>query len=445
MAGLHARLSAAVGPDHVLAGPDAAAYSVDGVAPPLVARPWTQDEVAAVVAAAGEAGAALVARGSGAGMGLGNPPARLDLVVSLERLNRVVEFDAANLVVTAEAGVRLGDLQATLLAGREFLPLDPAGMASRTIGGVLAASASGPSRLLYGTPRDLVLGLRVVTAAGERIRCGGKVIKNVSGYDMIKLFLGSLGTLGILTEATFKLLPAPATRAMVAAVFPELPDAEVAIAQVLRSFLLPEALELFDPDALGPIAGTLGLAGPGGYGLAAFAAGSAETVERQVRDLGRLFTDAGAVRTGTLRGPQTAAAAAAVRDAPALAAAAAGVAVRIAVPISRTPALFGAAEALARRHGWQAGVRAHAGSGIVRATYATGGTGPEAVRDGIEALRREAEAAEGSLVLEAAPPLLKAALDAWGKPGSAFPVMRRLKAEFDPQGLLSPGRFLGGI
>jgi glycolate oxidase FAD binding subunit len=446
LAGLQARVSALVGPDQVLVGPAAAAFAVDGVAPRLVARPGTQDEVAAVVAAAGGAGAALAPWGSGAGMGLGNPPARLDLVISLERLTRLVEFDAANLVVTAEAGVRLGDLRAKLEREREFLALDPAGLDGRTVGGALAANASGPSRLLYGTPRDLVLGLRVVTAAGERIRCGGKVIKNVSGYDMVKLFIGSLGTLGIITEATFRLLPAPATRAIVAGTFRGLAPAEAVVTRVLQSFLLPEALELLDARALAPVASALGLPGASGYGLVASVAGSRETVERQVRDLGRLFADGAAVQASTLDGPGAASAGAAVRDAPGPAVTGTGaVAVKIAVPISLGPALFAAAEELALHHAWQAGVAAHAGSGIVRAAYATGDTPAAAVRDGLEALRAQAEAAGGSLVLDAAPPALKAVLDAWGKPGGGFSVMRRMKAEFDPRGAMSPGRFLGGI
>jgi glycolate oxidase FAD binding subunit len=443
---LQGRAGAVVGAEHVFGGAAAAAFAVDGVAPRLVARPGTQEEVRAVVAAAAEAGAAVAPRGTGAALGLGNPPARLDLVVCLERLDRIVEFDPANLVVTAEAGLRLEALQARLAGERQFLPLDPPAPEGRSVGGVLATNASGPSRLAYGTLRDLTLGLRLALASGEAIRCGGMVIKNVSGYDMNKLFIGSLGTLGIITEATFRLLPEPAVRASVVGVCPSLAQAQAVVTAALQSFLLPEAIELLDRRTLGGLAGRLGLAAAEGHGLVVAVAGSQETVERQVRDLQRLMTEAGAAASPRRGTAAAAAGAAAVRDAAATAVAGdARVVVKAAVPISHTCALFASAEALAARHGWPAAVSAHAGSGVVRAAYLPAGSPPEAVRDGLHALRHEAEAVEGSLVVEAAPPVLKAGLDVWGKAGDAFPVLRRLKAEFDPRGVLNPGRFVGGI
>ncbi len=444
--GLQRQVSEIAGGEHLAAGPEAAAYAVDGVAPQLVVHPGTQEQVAAVVAACGSAEAAVAPWGGGSTVGLGNPPARLDVVICLDRLARIVEFDAANLVVAAEAGVRLGDLERALAAEREFLPLDPPGMARRTVGGVIATSASGPSRLLYGTARDWVLGMRVVLPTGERVRCGGKVIKNVSGYDMNKLFIGSLGTLGLITEVTFKLLPMPATRATIAAVFPDLGQAAAVVTRTLGSFLLPEAMELLDAPALAGVA-SLGLTGSRGYGVAVSLAGTPATVARQVRDFAQVFVEGRAVKTSTLAAEQSPAAWGEIRDVLDRAVGAAErLSLKIGVPISQTLAFVARAEDLLRRHGWRGAIAAHAGSGVVRAACGlTAGTPPELVRDGIEALRREAEAAEGSLVVEAAPLAVKRHLEAWGKPGEALAVMRRLKAEFDPAGILSPGRFVGGI
>lgn len=445
---LEQRLAAIVGREHVGAGPAAAGFAVDGVAPALCVRPASQDEVSSVMGACAEAAAAVIPWGGGTAMGLGNRPARADVAVVLDRLTRVVEFDAANLNVTVEAGTRLADLQGELRKGRQFLPLDPPAEEKATVGGVLAANMSGPCRLLYGTARDWVLGMRVVLPDGERIRCGGKVIKNVSGYDMNKLFIGSLGTLGIITEATCKLLPIPAVRRSVAGVFGELGQAATVVAKVLDSVLLPEAMELFSPDAVA-------LLGPGlaldvtGYGLAVSFAGSRETVERQVRDFIGLFREAHARSTVILSAQRTGPAWRAVRNVfdylpgppPER------IMCKIAVPIGRTAEMLAAAEGLGRRHRLRAAVTAHAGSGIVRAGYLLGPEAPpaEALVGALEELRREAETAEGSLVLQAAPAALKARLDAWGKPGGAFEVMRRLKADFDPPGLCNPGRFLGGI
>jgi glycolate oxidase FAD binding subunit len=444
--GLQQRLSEIVGGEHLAAGAAAAACAVDGVAPTLAVHPGTQEQVEAVVSACGSAGAAVAPCGGGTTLGMGNPPARLDVALCLDRLTRIVEFDAANLVVTAEAGVRLADLGRALAAKGEFLPLDPAGMEARTVGGVIATNASGPGRLLYGLARDLVLGMRVVLGSGERIRCGGKVIKNVSGYDMNKVFIGSLGTLGIVTEVTFKLLPLPATRATIAGAFSDLGRAAAVVKRTLESFLLPEAMELLDARAMAA-APCLALAGAGGYGLAVSLAGSPETVARQVRDFTQSFADGGGAKTATLGAEESPAAWHEIRDVLGRAVGGAErIAIKIGVPISQTATFVAKAEAPMRRHGWRGGVAAHAGSGVIRAAYGlTAGSLPELVRDEIEGLRREAEAAEGSLVVEAAPVPVKRVLEAWGKPGEGFAVMRRLKAEFDPRGFLNPGRFLGGI
>jgi glycolate oxidase FAD binding subunit len=445
---LERRLEEIVGRAHVHAGPAAAAFAVDGVSPALSVQPTSQEEVSSVVRACADAGAAIIPWGGGTAMGLGNRPARADVAVVLDRLNRIVEFDAANLNVTVEAGMRLADLQVELAKQHQFLPLDPPAEEKATVGGILAANGSGPCRLLYGTARDWVLGMRVVLPDGERIRCGGKVIKNVSGYDMNKLFIGSLGTLGIITEATFKLLPLPAVRASVAGVFAELGQAAGVVAKILDSVLLPEAMELLGSDAVVLLGPTLGLDATG-YGLAVSLAGSRETVERQVRDFTGLFRDAQARATTTLSDERTAPAWQTIRNAFDLLPGPPPerITYKIAVLISRSADMLAAAEGLGRRHRLRAAVTAHAGSGVVRACYLLGPEAPpvEVLASALEELRRESETAEGSLVLQAAPAALKAHLDAWGKPGGAFDVMRRLKADFDPRSLCNPGRFLGGI
>ncbi len=445
---LKQRLEEVVGKAHVSDRPAAAAFAVDGVSPALVVHPTSQEEVSSVVTVCAEIGAAIIPWGGGTAMGVGNRPARADVAVVLDRLNRIVDFDAANLNVTVEAGMRLADLQVELAKQREFLPLDPPAEGKATVGGILAANGSGPCRLLYGTARDWVLGMRVALPNGERIRCGGRVIKNVSGYDMNKFFIGSLGTLGIITEATFKLLPLPAVRGSIAGVFAEPGQAAGVVAKVLDSVLLPEAMELLGADAVALLGPALCLDATG-YGLAVTFAGSRETVERQVRDFTGLFREAKTRATAILSEERTALAWKTLRNVfdllpgPPLD----RITCRIAVLISRTADMLTAAEALGRRHKLRAAVTAHAGSGVIQACYLLGPEAPpvEVLAGALEELRRESEKAEGSLVLQAAPAALKAHLDAWGKPGGAFDVMRRLKAEFDPRGLCNPGRFLGGI
>jgi FAD/FMN-containing dehydrogenase len=440
-----------VGAGHVDSDPDTtAAYAVDGVMPCLTVRPGTQDEVAAVVAACHTARMAMVPWGGGTAIGMGNAPTSAPVVIRLDRLDRVVEFDAENLCVTVEAGMPLGRLQDLIATRQELLPLDPPEAGRVTLGGLVAANQSGPSRLLHGTARDWVLGLRVVLPDGERIRCGGRVIKNVSGYDMNKLFIRSFGTLGIVTEVTVKLLPMPVARAGVLGVFQGLSQAAAVVEKVLGSFLLPESLDLLDPAAQERLEPELHLNAPGAFLLAVGLAGSQATVDRQVRELEALIKAGGGRATSLLEADSVRAWAAICNGLGATSPGAGRTVCRLSVPIARTAEMMAAIRQRAASHSLAATVLAHAGSGILRATLQPppGLPGERALAElasAIESLRKEAVAAGGSLVLEEAPSLLKRQVDAWGEPGSGFSVMRRIKNEFDPLGLFSPGRFVGGI
>jgi FAD/FMN-containing dehydrogenase len=289
----------------------------------------------------------------------------------------------------------------------------------------------------------------VVLPDGEMIHCGGKVIKNVSGYDMNKLFIRSLGTLGIITEVTVKLLPMPEQRAGVVGLFPDLSQALAAVTRVLESFLLPESLDLLDPAAVRLVAPSLGLdAAPGAFALAVAVAGSPETVARQTRELLELFA-AGGANASALPADRTAQAWATLRNVFDLlpSAGPAPILCRITVPIARVGELVAAARCLGVTRGLNPTVLAHAGSGVVWVSYQPGPGSPEgqALAEALEGLRQQAVAADGALVLQSAPPELKRWLDAWGDPGASLGLMRRIKQQFDPRGLCSPGRFVGRI
>ncbi len=450
LSNLRGQLEAIVGQDQVVAGvAGTAAFAVDGILPELVVRPGTQDEVSQVVAACARIGAAMIPWGGGTAMGLGNAPTRTQVVIQLDRVNRVVEWDPANLTITAEAGMRLAALQELVAKERAIFPLDPPADHRVSLGGMVAANQNGPSRLRYGTVRDWVLGMRVVLPDGQRIHCGGKVIKNVSGYDMNKLFIRSLGTLGIITEVTFKLLPMPAQWASMIGLFPDLAGARTVVEKAMASFLLPESLDLLNPEAVALLAPSLGIpVAPGTWGIALALAGSPETVARQDRDFAALFQEAGG-QVAPVPAGQTSRTWRAIRnlldgahaDNPAR------ILCKITVPIARTCDLVAAAGELGRRCGLQAAVMAYAGSGVIWALYlpAMDAVPGSPVASALEALRGEAAAAGGSLVLHDAPSPLKRQVDAWGEPGTGLGMMKRLKAEFDPRGLCNPGRFVGGI
>src|SRR5919197_1172126 len=215
------RLERVVGAPHVR--PGTSADAVCGVVPEVVAAPGNQEEVAAAMAAASEHGLRIVPRGGGTKLGWGGPPRGLDVLLSLERLNRLVEHSAGDLTLVAEAGTTLGAVQQALAGDRQFLALDAPLSERATLGGIVSTSISGPMRQRYGSVRDQLIGITLARADGKLAKAGGKVVKNVAGYDLMKLLTGAFGTLGVVVRCAFRLYPLPEASGTVVA---ELPDPE---------------------------------------------------------------------------------------------------------------------------------------------------------------------------------------------------------------------------
>src|SRR5512132_2913458 len=327
-------------------------FEVDGVAARFVARPRSVSEASQVLRAAAADGLAVTFAGGGSKQGLGNPPERADLVVSTERLDQVLEHAAGDLVVRAQAGVRLADLQAALAPAGQWLALDPPEPGA-TAGGVVAANASGPRRLRYGTVRDLIIGITVVLADGTVAHAGGKVVKNVAGYDLAKRFCGSLGTLGLIAEATFRLHPRPAAAAVVTLEVERFEQVGEATRRLLRSTLVPSAIELAWPD---PDRSRL---------LTVLFEGIRPGVEAQAAGAARLLGEVGAVE---VLGPGGTEAALSLLGA--LPWEKAEVGVKATCPPAEVPgALADLWDAAGRRHPTDFRMAAHAGSGVVRAGF----------------------------------------------------------------------------
>ncbi len=454
--GLAAALETAGIPWRELSDTERLAYAVDDVAPSAICWPATYGEAARALAVADRLGIAVTPRGAGTKVGLGNPPRACDLVVSTERLNRVVEYAPANLTITVEAGLSLATLQETLATGGQFLPLDPPFADRATLGGILAANSSGPRRLGYGAARDLVIGTRVATTAGTVTRAGGRVVKNVAGYDLNKLYIGSLGTLAVLVEVGFKLAPRPAVSTTVIGRFRAVDQLGQAVRGLLRSPLSLVALDLLN----GPAAAALGFAdlpAPGsGYLLAALGTASGGGVVRQREDVARAFRAAGADEVVDLADERGDAFWTRVAAAPTEGGAKDGaVRVKIAVPPGRLVEAVKLVEQRVGSLGEPPGLSGRAGSGVLTVTGAVSpvarpaserpDAGLATLAQSIAELRASCRALGGSLVLEECPRALKQLVDVWGDVGSALPLMRRLKEALDPRGVLNPGRFVGGI
>jgi glycolate oxidase FAD binding subunit len=229
-----------------------AADAVGGAdAPSFVAAPGSTEEAAAAMRVAAEHELAVVARGGGSRLEWGTPPSRCDLVIDMSRMSSVAEHSAGDLVARVQAGARMGDVAAVLAQAGQEIALDLPGDA--TVGGIVASGLAGPRRLRYGTPRDLLIGITIVRADGTVAKSGGKVVKNVAGYDLGKLFAGSAGTLGLITEATFRLHPLPAARAFVTAEYVAVSVACDAVAAAANSPLVSSAVELARAATGGPI------------------------------------------------------------------------------------------------------------------------------------------------------------------------------------------------
>src|SRR4030066_124721 len=285
------KLKEIVGEEHVIQDPDKLKpYAIDGKKPKVIAPPGTIGEVSKVVSKTNQQHLIVIPRGNGTKMGMGGIPKKIDIILSTSRLNRITDSDCENLTLSAEGGITLSEVQQSLakVGKGYFLPLDPPFTDKATLGGIVATNSSGPKRLLYGTARDLIIGIRAVFPNGDFVVSGGKTVKNVSGYDMCKLLIGSFGTLGIICEITFKLLPLPEREASLLVPFKTLDEANGFVQAITHSQLLPASIETLNILAVRKMRYNLPLPSDGNYVVAIGLEGVAESTERQISDMGNM-------------------------------------------------------------------------------------------------------------------------------------------------------------
>jgi glycolate oxidase FAD binding subunit len=407
--------------------------------PQWVLEPGSADEIAYVLRYAGSARLCVAPRGSGTKMGWGNPPRAVDLILSTRRLDHVLEHAWADMTATVEAGCKVADVQRVLAEHGQRLAIDPLWPEQATIGGILATNDSGPLRGRFGSLRDLIIGMTAALPDGTLAKSGGKVVKNVAGYDLPKLFTGSLGTLGVITEATFRLHPLPQTVRSVSFSLPTVAAVNELVLKILDSTLIPTGVQVRvgAPLAQG--------APPQPPTLDVRLEGIPAAVDTQLQQLAKLASaepqDApppevwsarealwGRVETG---GVET-------LDITSLP--------HLVCKLSVLPSHLGRlCEAVLRvatplRLHWQIVAQA-VGVGLLRLD----GQNEQALLAALGVLRAEVEGLGGSLVVLQCSPEVKARVDVWGTTGDALPIMRRVKEQFDPAAILNPGRFVGGI
>jgi glycolate oxidase FAD binding subunit len=356
-----------------------------------VEKPATAEELARILTDASDARLAVCPIGGSRANEMGDPPERCDVELHMSRLDRVLEHTPGDMVVSVEAGITIESLQSALSKQGQFLPLDPFNSPGHTIGGLLATGWTGPLRQRFGSPRDFLIGIRVALPDGRLASAGGRVVKNVSGYDMMKLHLGAMGSLGVIVAASFKVFPKALHDVTVEMASGSLDEAWAASERAQALPLPPAALELLSTGRL----------------MARFL-GSKDAVERMVGELAWNRADGSVWDEHARRGPARWA--------------------RIGVPRHK---LHGTLQSLPAGAEWWASP----GVGIVHWSISSGA---ETVRDA----RAVAESAGGSLVLMAGPEELRREVGAWGSRPPTLELMKRLKNAFDPGRTLNPGRFV---
>ncbi len=415
-------ISSIIGDDHVTIEPE---LYIDGFRQKLLARPASAEEVAACIRVCSESGATVFPAGRMTWLDCGNPTKRPELILSLERMVRITDYSPPDLTATVEAGLRLSDFNAVTLPQRQWLPLDPPGFRSGSLGAIAACNSSGALRLGFGSPRDYVIGLKLVHADGTESKSGGKVAKNVAGYDMNKLYVGSHGTLAIITELTLKLRPLPDLSSTVEVTSKDRGSLFELAGRVLGSELQPASVVLtrrlrdsassrLPEDAL----------------MIRFI-GSEAAVDHQVDWVIRSIDHN--YHTKVLAEQEAQAVWAEVADFDNHA-----IRLRLSLRLSDAPAVF---ESALRSH-FDCVASVDIGTGIIRLAF---DADERSAVGQIESLRASAAAHRGSLVIEKASAAVKRAGDAWDDVGSTADLMRSIKARFDPQSLLNPGKFVLGL
>jgi glycolate oxidase FAD binding subunit len=420
---LAAALAAIIGSANVTANP---ALRIDGIAPALCLKPASAAEVADCLRVCSEMNLTVVPAGRGTWLECGNPLRRADAVLGLERMTRIIDYSPPDLTITVEAGMTLRQFNETVSRDRLWLPLDPPGAKAASLGAIIACNSSGALRCGYGTPRDYVIGLKLAHADGRQSKSGGRVVKNVAGYDLNKLYVGSYGTLAVITEATFKLRPLPDKRVTIA-LTPEKKQRLTAIAQqVQASELQPAALVLTSmqfAELPGPEHGIETL-------LLRFA-DNETTVLDQAERLRRVCGDE--YNLTEVSGDDEAALWNRICDFDDNA----GCVVRLSVPLAATNTAY---EYLLDES--DCNITADLGSGIIRAAW--NGVDSAAIAI-VNRQRAAAYKLGGTLFVEKASPAVRQQVGAWSEVGASERLMKAVKEKFDPQGILNPGRFVAGI
>ncbi len=425
-------------------GTDSEVRAVDGVSPFGVVAPASENELSSVLSEANRKGVPVTPWGGGTRIDLGNALARRGIVVETGKLNRVVAHESADLTATFQAGATVSFVREVLARAGQLLAIDPPLPDRATIGGTLAAGLAGPMKWHFGHPRDTVIGMRVVQPDGRVTKSGGQVVKNVSGYDMSRLHIGGLGTLGVIVEASFKLTPIPMYEQTLFAPFDTVEKATEASLAVFNSQVDPLALTTLGESAARLMG--IELAGRGNHVVVRLG-GRPRTLDRQVDDVSQLLNVDSAASVESLDGAPARQLWRSIADfgwsdelRPVLG-------IRATVGPSLTGWLMSSVQGIDASP-LKVAVVSQLGFGTVELNWFH----PESrqadtatLLNLIGRVRNLVAERHGVAVVQQCPPEVKRRIDVWGDSSNGMTVMRRLKEQYDPNNIMNPGRLSGGI
>lgn len=410
--------------------------SIDGSEPVPLLRPQSAAELSDIVQRAARLGEAIYPIGGGTQLGIGYSPKRPGSAVDMRGLDAVIDYPARDMTITVQAGITIARLQQILAAENQRLPIDVPLPERATLGGALATNTSGSRRYGAGTFRDYLIGISVINDRGEEVKAGGRVVKNVAGYDLCKLYVGSLGTLGVITQVTLKLRPRPEETALVSLACPA-ERIETLLDVLHRSSTRPISIDLLNASAATAFNREYGVSVPETWTVIVGFEDNRPSVAWQIEQLAKEASTAGAVGVDSSTGD---AATPLWRALTAFAARHSSVVFKANVVPSATAAFCLQAERLLPG----AEIQAHAGNGIIKGLVAPGCELAD-LEAAVAALVEAARAAQGNLVLLSCPTDWKRRLPVWGHPRPDAWLMREIKRQMDPHGLFNPGRFVDGI
>lgn len=400
----------------------------DGLLATATEQPSSLEALRETIARHGDAGSALFPQGGCTALDYGGVPRRSGVAIDLTALDTVIDYPAADMTITVEAGITLGRLQEILAQSGQRLPLDPPDAAHATLGGIFATDSAGPRRFGCGRPRDMIIGVSFVTSDGALVKGGGRVVKNVAGYDFPKLLTGSMGTLGVITQLTLKVRPIPESRAIVLAGYPRLEGACRAVERLNTSKTRPVAIELLNAPAARALTDSTD-----DWTIFVGFEGNRQSVDWQI---------------DAVHAELDAASFAAHRDAEsdevwrALADFRGRKSHRLSMQVASRPSALPSILDCFDQASYM--VQCHAGSGVTFASWI--GTDDHAAAQGaFQSVRTIAEGLGASVTLPHCPADWKSALGVWGTRRPDWAWMERIKRALDPQGALNPGRFIGDI